>query len=255
MGPQNKSGNPSFGAVVGYIQTGPWWSSVASSSQTSPCTILSCCLCSTSHTGFLYVPLASQVLSWPRALPRIPFLLLFPSFRSWRNCHLLRYAFPDHPKLVSFSFIVILKRKKKIWSRPGSSEKNPFLIRKQGSFLPALLCLLYPSLTHNKLSVPLPGTQHGSTWHGNHFLFYQAALSRTLVNPLYLTSPFTLGKGTAKMRTMQFCHKVEGKRTFMVSLDPSKPAPRGGAGHWAPPLGRRGSTSPLSTPSSPSFQL
>lgn len=184
-----------------------------------------------------------------------PLLLLFPSFRSWCNGHLLREAFPDHPKLVSFSFIVILKRKKKIWSRPGSSEKNPFLVRKRGSFLPALLCPLYPSLTHNKLSVPLPGAQHGSTWHGNHFLFNQAVRSRTLVHPLYLTSPFTLGKGTAKMRTTQSCHKMEGKRTFMVNLDPSKPAPRGGVGHWAPPLGQRGSASPLNIPSSPSFQL
>lgn len=57
------------------------------------------------------------------------------------------------------------------------------------------------------------------------------------------------------MRTTQSCHKMEGKRTFMVNLDPSKPAPRGGVGHWAPPLGQRGSASPLNIPSSPSFQL
>lgn len=104
------------------------------------------------------------------------------------------------------------------------------MIRKQGRFWPACYgCFLSRT---NKLLVPLPGIQLRSTWHGNQFPFNQAALSRTLVNPLYLTSLFTLGKETYKMRAMGVCQKRAGKRSFIVHLDSSKPAQRGGVCLW-----------------------
>lgn len=104
------------------------------------------------------------------------------------------------------------------------------MIGKQGRFWPACYgCFLSRT---NKLLVPLPGIQLRSTWHGNQFPFNQAALSRTLVNPLYLTSLFTLGKETYKMRAMGVCQKRAGKRSFIIHLDSSKPAQRGGVCLW-----------------------
>lgn len=67
------------------------------------------------------------------------------------------------------------------------------MIGKQGSFWPALLCLL---------GCLEPSIKKHVAWKS--VSFNQAVLSRTLINPLHLTNLFTLGKGTSKMRAVEF---------------------------------------------------
>lgn len=138
------------------------------------------------------------------SLPRILFSC-FPLLQVWAQLSSPQISLSWSPK-VSFVFLYSNNNNKKIWSKPGSSE-NTVLIGNQGRFWPACYgCFLSRT---NKLLVPLPGIQLRSTRHGNQFPFNQAAFSRTLVNPLYLTSLFTLGKETYKMRAMGFCQKKE----------------------------------------------